>query len=620
LQNAYARVIAGGVKLEANNLTGEAEIAYGRNQEVGGLAATLRVGYRQGALSTELSYRYFATGYRSAVIADATNAGGELKLAASYALTTNLILSADAQWRQYAEDGSSQLETSAIATYTAPGDVQVGNALLARDPAFQLGVQYVIQRNSEAGLRGVAGVTLKDIFGINRTEFAVTHRQGFDTSSSTDFSVAYQIFDNLALRITDRVVWGSGNNLIFGVEAGFENDAILGTVCNAVGCLINPTMPLGTTRVTAQYELSGGIAGDVGRAQLGVDTQVPVTDKLTVTAGASQSLNFSDSSQNETVFSAGATYNEPDVIQAEIANDLRFGVTIKNVYFAGATFELADNVYGSTTIDYLYDGSSLPKHGFKFGVAFAYRGDRLSLLSNQVARLGLYAESKKAELTGDTRVNYQLDETWSFRAGYLYDSQPDLGFRDMTSFGVTGNLWSGGSATAYGRLFHDWSEGAFNFGVTLEASQELACGVYSVAGANLFNGVGANYGATFGDPGVFLRVDIVFDEQWRCGAGSVSGYVYIDQNLNGVRDEGENLLSGVTVYLVNANGTKVKTVYSDAQGIYYFGNVSPGTYMATPEVPYGYEFGVALQPFGLKFGETILDKDIGLVSNTGKKK
>jgi hypothetical protein len=422
----------------------------------------------------------------------------------------------------------------------------------------------------------------------------------------------------LSLRITDRVVWGNSNTVLFGIEAGFENDAILGTVCNAVGCLIDPTISLGTTRVTAQYELAGGIAGDVGRAQLGVDTQVPVTDKLTVTAGASQSLDFSNASQNETVLSAGATFNEPDVIQAEISNDLRFGVTIKNVYFAGATFELADNVYGSTTIDYLYDGGDTPRHGFKFGVALAYRGDRVSLLSNQVVRLGLYAESKRAELTGDTRVNYQLDETWSFRAGYLYDSQPDLGFRDMTSFGVTGNLWQGGSATAYGRLFHDWSEGTFNFGVTLETAQKLACGVYSVAGANFFNGVGANYGATFGDPGVFLRVDIVFDEQWRCGAGSISGHVYIDQNLNGVRDRDENLLSGVTVYLVNAEGTTVKTVYSDAQGIYYFGNVSPGTYRTIPEVPYGYEFGVVLEPFRLEFGERVSDMDIGLVDVRGQ--
>jgi SdrD B-like domain len=619
LLGTYARVIAAGVKLETAQLTGDAELAYGTTPESGGLAATLRLGYRQDALSAEVSYRYFATGYRSAVITDATAAGHELRLAASYALTTNLILSADAQWRQYAVENETQLETSALATYTAPGDVQVGEALLARDPAFQLGVQYVIERNGNKGLRGVAGVTLKDIFGLERTEVSIIHRQGFDTTSSTDFSVAYQILENLALRVTDRVVWGNSTNIIFGVEAGFENDAILGTVCGAVGCLVDPTIPLGTTTVTAQYELAGGIAGDVGRAQLGVDTQVPLTDKLTVTAGASQSLDFKDGSKNETVLSAGASFNEPDVIQAQISNDLRFGVTVKNVYFAGATFTLADNVYGNTTIDYLYDGSSTPRHGFKFAVAFAYRGDRLSILSNQTARLGQYASEKTSELTGDTRVNYQLDETWSFRTGYLYDSNPDLGWRDMTSFGVTGNLWRGGSATVYGRLFHDWQDKSWNFGVTLEASQEIACGVYGVAGYNAFNGVGENYGGYFGDPGLFVRFDIVFDEQWRCGAGSISGYVFHDDDQDSTRDEGEGGISGVTVNLMNANGEIVKIVYSDANGVYYFGNISPGRYSTVADVPYGYELTMLPEMISLGFSQTIQQEDIGLFSVKRKK-
>jgi hypothetical protein len=619
LQSVFSRVIATGVNLESEVLTGEVEIAYGQNQESGGLAASLRLGYRQGALSSEVSYRYFADGYRSAVIADATSAGHDLRLASSYALTPNFILSADTQWRQYAEDNTSQLESSVVATLTAPGDVNIGGARIARDPAFQLGVQYVIERDRDAGLRGVAGVTLKDIFGLNRTAFSVIHRQGFDTTSVTEFSVAYQILDNLALRVTDRVVWGNSNNLLFGVEAGFENDDLLGAVCGAVGCLRDPTLPLGTTRVTAQYELTGGIDGDVGRAQLGVDTEIPLTDKLTVTAGASQALDFSDGSNNETVLSAGASFTEPEVITAEIGNDLRFGATIKNVYFAGATFQLAKDVYGNTTIDYLYDGGSTPRHGFKFGVAFAYRGERVSVLANHTARLGLYAESKLSELTGDTRVNYQLDETWSFRGGYLYDAKPEFGFRDMTSLGVTGNLWEGGSATVYGRLFHDWQEGSWNLGATLEASQQLACGVYGVAGYNAFNGVGENYGGYFGDPGFFLRFDLVFDEQWRCGAGRISGQVYKDENNNGSRDEGEDILSGVTVYLENANGTRVKTAYSNAQGVYTFGDVSPGKYRLELEVPYGYELTMGLDPFSLDFGETVA-KDIRLVSARESKK
>ena len=590
LQNAYASVLATGVKLETNHLTGDAEIAYGRNQDTGGLAATLRVAYKHAALSSEVSYRYFATGFRSAVITDATSAGHELKLAASYALTTNFILSADTQWRQYAEDATSQLESSILGTYTPSGDVQVGDVFFGRDPALQFGVQYGVSRDSQGGARSVAGVSIKDIFSLERTEASIVHRQGVGSSSVTDFSVAYQLLDNLALRFTDRLTWGSGNNFIVGLEAGLENDDILSVVCGAIDCLTDPTIPLGTTKVTAQYELSGGIDGDVGRAQLGVDTEVPLTDKLMVTAGASQSLEFSDSSKNETVLSAGASYNESEIIRAEITNDLRFGVTVKNVYFAGATFALAENVYGNTTIDYLYDGSSTSKHGFKFGVAFAYRGDKVSILSNQTLRLGLYAEDKTSELTGDTRVNYQLNETWSFRVGYLYASQPELGFRDMTSFGVTGNLWEGGSVALYGRLFHDWQESSWSLGATLETSQEIACGVYGVAGANLFNGVGENYGATFGEPGVFLRFDIVFDEQWTCGAGAISGQTFLDFDADGIRSENETGLAGFAIELLDSSGNLLKTSYSSEVGQYKFNNLKSGRYILQMALPANYQF------------------------------
>jgi hypothetical protein len=591
LLNNYARVLSAGAKLEGDRLSGDVELAYGSTANSGGIAATLRVAYKQEALSLETSYRFFASGYRSAVITDATSAGHELRLAATYALTNNFVLSADTQWRQYAADDSSQLDSNVIATYTAPGDVKVGEALLARDPAVQFGILYLIERDGDRGLRGVAGVTLKDVFGLNRTEASIIHRQGFGISSATDFSVAYQILDNLTVRLTDRVVWGQGSNLIFGIEAGFENNDILSTICGgAIACLTDPTFPLGTTRVTAQYELGGGVSGDVGRAQLGVDTEVPVTDKLTVTAGASQSLDFTDDRKNETVLSAGATFNEPGVIQAEISNDVRFGLSVKNVYFAGATFELANNVYGSTTIDLLYDGATTPKYGFKFGIAFAYRGEDVSVLANHVARLGQYAEDKTSELTGDTRINYLINDIWTARFGYLYDARPTLGYRDMTSFGLTANLWEGGSVTAYGRFFHDWRQGSTSLGATLEASQEVACGVYAVGGVNLFDGVGENYGSSFGESGVFLRVEIVFDEQWTCGSGTISGETFIDLDQDGVHDENEFGLAGLSIELLSEFGRKLKFTYSGESGAYSFSNLKPSRYILQIELPKTYRF------------------------------
>jgi hypothetical protein len=119
LNNNFARVISIGASVGNETLRGEVEVAYGQNQSSSGVAATLQVAYKQNDLSAEASYRFFATGYRSAVITDALNAGNEFKLGVGYALTPNFILSLDSQWRQYAQDNSSPFKTSLLATHKA---------------------------------------------------------------------------------------------------------------------------------------------------------------------------------------------------------------------------------------------------------------------------------------------------------------------------------------------------------------------------------------------------------------------------------------------------------------------------------------------------------------------
>ena len=95
--------------------------------------------------------------------------------------------------------------------------------------------------------------------------------------------------------------------------------------------------------------------------------------------------------------------------------------------------------------------------------------------------------------------------------------QPGDGFVDLWSLGMTVHPWDGGSVGAFGRLLHDWDAGEWSPGLGLEVAQALGCGFYGVAGANAWDGVGADPGATFGQPGVYLRLDVVFDENWRCG-------------------------------------------------------------------------------------------------------
>lgn len=72
--------------------------------------------------------------------------------------------------------------------------------------------------------------------------------------------------------------------------------------------------------------------------------------------------------------------------------------------------------------------------------------------------------------------------------------------------------------------------------------------------------------------------------------GSISGKVYVDENADGVYQTGEELLSGVTIRLTDANGS-VTTTQTDAAGEYLFDGLQPGVYQVTETQPTGYYDG-----------------------------
>jgi len=70
--------------------------------------------------------------------------------------------------------------------------------------------------------------------------------------------------------------------------------------------------------------------------------------------------------------------------------------------------------------------------------------------------------------------------------------------------------------------------------------------------------------------------------------GSISGFVYVDANDNGIRDEGERGLAGVTVTLTGTDdlgATVNRTVETSADGSYTFGNLAPGEYVVAETQP-----------------------------------
>ncbi len=66
--------------------------------------------------------------------------------------------------------------------------------------------------------------------------------------------------------------------------------------------------------------------------------------------------------------------------------------------------------------------------------------------------------------------------------------------------------------------------------------------------------------------------------------GTVRGSVFADQNDNGVRDDGENGLTGVTVRLMGEEGEAFRAEIG-ADGTYLFDAVMPGTYYLEYELP-----------------------------------
>ncbi|MBK8192347.1 MAG: carboxypeptidase regulatory-like domain-containing protein [Lewinellaceae bacterium] len=72
---------------------------------------------------------------------------------------------------------------------------------------------------------------------------------------------------------------------------------------------------------------------------------------------------------------------------------------------------------------------------------------------------------------------------------------------------------------------------------------------------------------------------------------SIGNYTWIDENANGIQDQGEDPLPNVTVVLdgTDINGNMVnETAVTDANGAYLFDNLWPGTYKLTFATPAGY--------------------------------
>ncbi len=199
--------------------------------------------------------------------------------------------------------------------------------------------------------------------------------------------------------------------------------------------------------------------------------------------------------------------------------------------------------------------------------------------------------------SGDTGIQYNFGELIpASLSGYVYSDLNNNGLREAGESGIGGVLVSLYDATGNptGQTAVTDANGFYEF-------DDLAPGEYSVREtqpAGYYDGLdtAGNLGGLAVNPGDQIEAIVISSGQagleynfGELAPVSLSGYVYVDANNNGIRESGETPLDGVTVELFDANGNPTgQTAVTDADGFYEFDTLMPGTYSVVETQPTGY--------------------------------
>ena len=198
----------------------------------------------------------------------------------------------------------------------------------------------------------------------------------------------------------------------------------------------------------------------------------------------------------------------------------------------------------------------------------------------------------------DDGVEYNFGEVGTSIAGTVFRDKDKDGVYDVGSdpalSGVTVELFDSTGTTLLATIVTG-ADGSYLF-------PNLAIGTYvvketqPVGFADTIGAAGPNTRTVVAPGGGIGGID--FGET----RGSIAGSVWLDRDADGVRDgtgdpivpPTDNGIAGVTLTLRDGGGLVVATTTTDANGDYFFDNLTPGTYSVTESQPTAYGDGVDL--------------------------
>lgn len=334
---------------------------------------------------------------------------------------------------------------------------------------------------------------------------------------------------------------------------------------------------------------------------------------------------------------AGEDYNFGELLPSTISGRVYVDMNTNCAYdpgeplLPGVTIHLLDasgSIIATTTTDEQgeYRFENLPPG--MYGVYEVQPGGYLDGCDQVGTAGGFVSESDRIVAipitSGTAAVEYNFGELLpASLSGWVYVDTNNNGVREAGERGIGGVtlalLNADGVPTGYTTTTN--AAGFYQF-------DNLRPGTYQVAQTQpegYFDGLDAagSHGGVAVNPGDLIR-EITLPPgaeavQYNFGElepASISGRVWAETNVNWIFDPGEPLLAGVTIYLLDASGSRIVQTTTDAQGEYLFNNLRPGTYGVEEIQPEGYLQGQT-QPGSEGGTLAATDVIVGIVLGSG---